>query len=273
MIQDLYYRNSVDFTRIHSCSAVFDESVDDHIVAELDTKDRKQGAQSCKFTFSSSTVAGEKATDSIVSKDISGYDYIEFWIKSTVATSAANLQLHLDNHTNCQSPIETINVPALSADTWTFVRSVLSNTELNTAIISVGLDMDVDIAPCVVWLDDISVVKNDTAEWIKIPRHLWHIDKEAKDVVFDNYVHGIARYNLLKIVGGDKPALLSSDSATSEVNEQFLIAAATARSFAAASGGPSTDPEQRRSQAGFWFNMSNRARRSLPMLTNVRLVE
>ena len=273
MIQNIYYRSSVDFTRLHACATVFDESVDDHISAELDTKDKKQGAQSCKFTFSSSTVAGEKATDSIASKDISGYDYIEFWIKSTVATADGNLQLHLDNHTNCQSPIETVNIDALSADTWTFVRSALSNPELNTAIISVGLDMNVDVAPCVVWLDDISVVKNDSAQWEKIPRHLWKIDKEAKTIVLDNYAHGTARYNLLKLVGGDKPALLTTDSATSEIDEQYVISRATALAFASASGGPNTDPDNKNNMAGFWMGLSAAARRAFPLLTDIRLVE
>jgi len=273
MIQNIYYRSSVDFTRLHACATVFDESVDDHISAELDTKDKKQGAQSCKFTFSSSTVAGEKATDSIASKDISGYDYIEFWIKSTVATADGNLQLHLDNNTNCQSPIETVDIDALSADTWTFVRSSLSNPELNTAIISVGLDMNVDVAPCVVWLDDISVVKNDSAQWAKIPRHLWKIDKEAKDIVLDNYAHGTARYNLLKLVGGDKPALLTTDSATSEIDEQYVISRATALAFASASGGPNTDPDNKNNMAGFWMGLSAAARRAFPLLTDIRLVE
>ena len=273
MIQDIYYRNSVDYVRLHSCGAAFDETVDSDITVSLDTEDKKQGSQSCKFVIAAGASAGDIATDSITSKDISGYDYIEMWIKSTVATSAGNLKLLLDNSASCASPIETLNVPALAADTWTFVRMQLSNPETDTAIISVGLEYDSDLGACTVWLDDISAVENDTAEWIKIPRNLWRIDKEAKDVVFDNYVHGVARYNLLKIVGGDKPALLSSDSDTSEVNEQYLIAAATARAFAATSGGPSVDPDQRRNQAGFWFSMSNRSRKSLPMLTNVRLVE
>jgi hypothetical protein len=273
MIQDLYYRNSVGFTRIHACGAAFDETVDSDITVSLDTKDRKQGSQSCKFVIAAGASAGDIATDSITSKDISGYDYIEMWVKSTVAASSGNLKLLLDNTASCASPIETLSIPALAADTWTFVRMQLSNPELDTAIISVGLEYDSDLGACTVWLDDISAVKNDTAEWIKIPRHLWRIDKEARDVVFDNYVHGIARYNLLKIVGGDKPALLSSDSDTSEVNEQYLIEAATGRAFAATSGGPSVDPDQRRHQAGFWISMANRSKKSLPMLTNVRLVE
>ena len=273
MIQDISFRQSVDFTRLHACAEAFDETVDSDITVSLDTKDKRQGTQSCKFVIAAGASAGDIATDSIASKDISGYDYIELWVKSTVATSSGNLKMLLDDTASCATPLETLSLPALSADTWTFCRVALANPESNTAIISVGLEYDADLGACTVWLDDISVVKNDTANWVKIPRNLWRIDKEAKDVVFDDYVKGVARYNLLKIVGGDKPALITSDSSTSEVSERYLINAATARAYAANSGGSGTDPDQRRSQAGFWFGMANAAKKALPMLTNVRLVE
>jgi hypothetical protein len=273
MVKDLFYRNSVDFTRLHSCNGAFDETVDSDITVSADTKIKKQGTASNKFVIVGGASAGDIATDSITSKDISGYDYIEFWARSTVATSAGNLKILLDDTASCASPLETLSVPALTADTWAFCRVALDNPESDTAIISVGLEYDSDLGACTVWLDDISAVKNDTARWIKVPRHLWWIDKEAKDVVMDSYVHGVARYNLLKIMGGDKPALLSADSDTSEISERYLIAAATARAFAANSGGQGTDPDQRRGQAGFWFGMANSAKRALPLLTNVRLVE
>ena len=273
MVQDIHYRNSVDFKRLHECAVAFDETVDSDFTVSVDTEIKKQGSQSCKFVIAAGASAGDIATDSITSTDISGYDYIEMWIRSTVATSSGNLKLLLDNTASCASPIETLDVPALSADTWTFVRMQLSNPETDTAIISVGLEYDSDLGACTVWLDDISAVANDTADWIKIPRNLWKLDKEAKDVIFDDYVHAVASYSLLKIVGGDKPALLSSDSDTSEVNEQYLISAGTARAYAASSGGSGTDPDQRRSQAGFWFGMANSAKRSLPFLRNVRMVE
>ena len=279
MIQDVYYRNSVDFTRIHACAATFDETEDAEFTQALDTKDKKQGTQSLKITLSASAEADDVIADSITSVNLSGYDTVEMWVKSTVATSAGNLKLHLDSATITEATAdasltdEALSIPALSADTWTFVRMSLDNPESDTAIVSIALEQDADLGACTVWLDDISVVKNDTAEWVKIPRNLWRVDKEAKDVVFDSYMHGVARYSLLKIVGGDKPALLTSDSDTSEVNERYLIAAATARAYASTSGGSGTDPDQRRSQAGFWFGMANAAKRALPLLTNVRLVE
>jgi hypothetical protein len=275
MIQDISYRDSVDAKRLHSCASTFDETTDSDFTQALDTKDKKQGTQSLKLTIAAGASAGDFITDSITSTDISGHDYIEMWVKSTVATSAGNLKLHLDNGTVTAdgNDLESLSIPALSADTWTFVRMALSNPESDTAIVSVGLEYDSDLGACTVWIDDISAVKNDSANWVKIPRNVWRIDKEAKDVVFDSYVHNVARYSLLKIRGGDKPALLTADTDTSEISERYLIAAATARAYAANSGGSGTDPDQRRSQAGFWFGMANASKKSLPLLTNVRLVE
>ena len=275
MIKDISYRSKVDAKRLHACAVTFDETTDSDFTQSLDTEDRKQGTQALKLVIGASAAAGDFISDSITSTDISRYSHIEMWVKSTVATSAGNLKLHLDNGTVTAdgNDLESLNVPALSADTWTFVRMALSSPESDTAIVSVGFEYDSDLGACTVWLDDISVVANDSANWEKIPRNLWRIDKEAKDVVLDDYVHGVTRYNLLKITGGDKPALLSSDSDTSEISERYLIAAATARSFAATSGGAGTDPDQRRGQAGFWFGMANSAKKSFPLLTNVRLVE
>jgi hypothetical protein len=273
MIQNIYYRSSVDSTRILSCNTAFDETVDSDITVTADSKIKKQGTASNKFVVAAGASAGDIATDSIASRDISAYDYIEFWVRSTVATSSGNLKILLDDTANCASPLETLSVPALSADTWTFCRVALANPRSDTAIISVGLEYDADLGACTIWLDDISAVKNDSAQWTKMPRTIWKIDKEAKDIVFDNYVHGTARYTLLKLVGGDKPALLTADSGTSEIDEQYLIARATALAFASASGGPTTDPDNKNNMAGFWMGMSSSARRAFPLLTDVRLVE
>jgi hypothetical protein len=273
MIQNIYYRRSVDYTRLLACDSAFDETVDSDITADADTKIKKQGTASNRFTIVAGASAGDIATDSITSRDISKYDYIEFWVRSSVATSAGNLKILLDDTASCASPLETLSVPALSADTWTFCRVALANPETDTAIISVGLEYDSDLGACIVWLDDISVIKNDSAQWERIPRNLWRIDKEAQDIVLDNYVHGVARYNLLKIVGGDKPALLTADSSSPEIDEQYLIARATGLAFASASGGPNTDPDNKNNMAGFWMGLSSSARRAFPILTDVRLVQ
>jgi hypothetical protein len=217
--------------------------------------------------------AGDIATDSIDSKDISKYDYLECWVKSTVATSAGNLKILLDDTASCATPIETLSVPALSADTWTYVRIALANPETDTAIISVGLEYDSDLGACTVWLDDIKVVQNDTAVWEVFPRHLWRVDREARDIVLSESGKYEVGYALLKITGGDKPALLSAETGTSEIDDSYIIARATALAFSAASGGPGTDPDVLRQQSTFWFGLSEQAKRSFPILMTGRLVE
>jgi len=274
MIQDVFYRSSVEFTRLHACNTAFDETVDSDITVSIDSEDKRQGNGSNKFVIAAGASAGDIATDSITSKDISKYDYLEGWVKIALAagTSAGNLKILLDDTASCASPLETLSVPALTNDTWTFFRVALANPELDTAIISVGLEYDSDLGACTVWLDDISVVRNDSAYWAKTPRNLWRIDKQAQDLVFDEYLDGFAPYTLIKLVGGDKPALLSSDSTTNEIDDGFIIERATALAFSASSGGPLTDPDARRQQAALWFGLAQASKRNFPMLVNVRTV-
>ena len=273
IINRLYYRSSVSFTSLHNCNAAFDETVDSDITVTVDTQDKKQGTGSNKFVIAAGASAGDIATDSITSKDISKYDYLEGWIKSTVATSAGNLKILLDDSASCASPIETLSVPALSADTWTYFRVALANPETDTAIISIGLEYDSDLGACQVRLDDLKVVQNDTAIWEIFPKHLWKIDRSARDLVFTDSGKFEAGYSMLKITGGDKPALLSADTTASEVDDSYIIARATGLAFAATSGGANTDPDQKRQQAAFWLGLAEQAKRAFPLLITGRVVE
>jgi len=272
-ISKIEYRNKISYTRLHDCGSTFDEKTDGDFTQSLDTKDKKQGTQALKMVIASGASAGDFVTDSITSKNISGYDYIEMWVKSTVATSAGNLKLLLDDSASCASPLETLSIPALTADTWTFVRMQLSTPELDTAIISVGLEYDSDLGACTVWIDDITAVKNDTAEWSTLDRRLWKIDKEARDLILLRDGQDAIGYSLIKIVGGDKPATLSSETDTTEIPERYVIAFATMRALLANSGGSSTDPDAKRQLAAYWDGETNRAKASFPMLTNVRTVD
>ena len=254
---------------IHNCDSAFDETIDSDITVTTDSKNRKQGNAN-KFTIAAGASAGDIATDSITSLDISRYDYLECWVKSTVATSAGNLKILLDDTASCASPIETLSIPALSANTWTFVRISLATPHLDTAIISVGLEYDADIGACVVWLDDIRAVANDTITWKNVPNNLWRIDKAAQDIVFTTDGVDFIGYNLLKITGGDKPALLTSDTATCEIDDGYVINKATALALSSNSGGPATDPDANRQQAAFYYGMSEQNKRAFPMLVNVR---
>jgi len=275
MISKIEYRNKVSSTRIHACNVTFDETTDSDFTQSLDIEDKKQGIQALKLVIAGGASAGDFVTDSITSKNISKYDYVEMWVKSTVPTSSGNLKLHLDNGTVTAdgNDLESLSLPALSADTWTFVRMALDNPESDTAIVSVGLEYDSDLGACTVWLDDISVVINDTAEWTTLPRHNWKVDKEARALILVRDGHDAIGYRLIKITGGDKPALLSSDSTATEVDEGFIVANATNLALISTSGGPATDPDAKRQLSAYWSAQAERTRHQLPMLVNVRHVD
>ncbi len=273
MISKIEYRDKVSSTRIHACGATFDEKTDGDFTQSLDTKDKKQGSQALKMVIAVGASAGDFVTDSITSKNISGYDTIEMWVKSTVATSAGNLKLLLDDTASCASPLETLSIPALSADTWTFVRMSLANPETDTAIISVGLEYDSDLGACTVWIDDIVAVANDTAEWATLDRRNWKIDKESRDLILVRDGQAAVGYSLMKITGGDKPALLTSDSTATEIDEDYIIANSITLALLSTSGGPTTDPDAKRQLSAFWADQAQRSKRKFPMLANIRSVD
>ncbi len=275
IINHIYYRSSISSTILHSCNSAFNETVDSDITVTVDTEDKKRGTGCNKFVIAAGASQNDIATDSITSKDISKYDYLECWIKSNVPVTEGNLAILLDDSASCASPLETLSVPALSADTWTYVRIALANPELNTAIISIGLKYGItsDFGACQIRIDDIKVVENDTAVYQIFPKHLWKIDRSARDLVLTDSGRTEAGYALLKITGGDKPALLSTDTGTSEIDDAYIIARATALAFAAASGGPNVDPDAKRQQAAFWFGLAEQAKRAFPILITGRVVE
>jgi hypothetical protein len=282
MISKIEYRPKVSSTRIHAAASTFDETTDDEFTQSLDTKDRKQGTQSLKIGISTSAEADDVIADSITSLNLAKYDTIEMWVKSTVATNAGDLKLHLDSTTITEATAhagdtdEELPIPALSADTWTFVRMSLANPESDTAIVSVALELHTDIASSAavtVWLDDIVAVANDTAEWSTLDRRYWKIGKESRDLILVRDGQCAVGYALIKITGGDKPALLTSDSTATEIDEDYIIASAVNLALLSSSGGPATDPDAKRQLSAYWAQQAERARRSFPMLVNARSVD
>ena len=273
IINRIYYRSAITSTILHSCNSAFDETIDSDFTVTVDTEDKKQGTGSNKFVIADTAGQNDIATDSIVSKNISKYDYLECWVKSTVDVTAGNLHILLDDSASCASPLETLALPALSADTWTYVRIFLANPELDTAIISIGLEYDSDLGACQIRLDDIKVVKNDTAVFQIFPKHLWRIDRSARDLILNDGAESEIGYSMIKLSGGDKPALLTTDTSTTEIDDSYIIARATGLAFSAASGGPSTDPDALRQAAAFWFGLAEQAKRAFPLLITGRVVE
>lgn len=145
---------------IDDCEDAWDEDVPANYTVSLDNVDYKVGTSSVKVVITAAGVAGTILTEVVApGTALPKFTHIEFWIKSSVATAAGDLQILLDDTAKCVSPLETLNVPALVANTWTHVRVALLNPQLDTAIISLGLKYTVDIGACEIHLDDFRAVR------------------------------------------------------------------------------------------------------------------
>lgn len=116
----------------------------------------QEGTAAIKNVVSSSSGANELlAYHNISSINISTTRSIGFWFKSTVGLSAGDLQFLLDNSSACASPLETLNIPAITANTWTWVSIPFATPANLTAIISIGIKQVVDKGAFTYFIDQV----------------------------------------------------------------------------------------------------------------------
>ena len=145
---------------LDDCEDAWDEDVPANFTVSLDAADKMVGTSSVKVDIAAAAAAGTILCEVVApGTALPKFTHLEFWIKSSVATAAGDLQILLDDTVKCGSPLETLNVPALVADKWTHVRVALLTPQLDTAIISLGLKYTVDIGACTIHLDDFRAVR------------------------------------------------------------------------------------------------------------------
>jgi hypothetical protein len=238
------------------------------VTQAFDQTQRKEGSSSLRLVLAAGLAAADDAASKTISSlDISKYDRIEFWIRSSVAAAAGDFTWRLTSG----SVTVSLSIPALVANTWHYHRVAINPDDARqlTAVTTVVLRQVVDIGAATVWVDDIRAAEHSSAKWEGIPAEWWWIDKEAGEIVFKPE-WGTPPYNLLKISGGDKLVLLNADATASEVDPTFVIAYATHLLLLATGGRADADPEARRSLAGYWKAEADKRVRSFPVKQNWR---
>lgn len=228
-LQHLNYRSSYTWTSIHNCNTVFDEVVDADVTASADGEDYASGNSANKFVLATGLGPTDIiASDSISSLDLSGYDTVEFWIKSTVALTAGQLRLRLSASASAAATTEELAIPATSAGTWTRHQVALANPHSDTAIISVGLIHTQEINGATVWLDEVRAFVEDSSIWSRVSRANYKRDKDRRELILNETAYNQTRYSLLKMEGYKKPTALTADSSTCDVEPEYLIMRTTA---------------------------------------------
>ncbi len=143
---------------LEDCEDVWDEQAPGGVTIAVDT-DKKVGTNALKLTVADGAAVGILASEVIAIASLAAYTRITMWIKSSIALSAADLQLLLDDTALCASPLETLNVPALAADTYTQVSMTLANPATDLSLISIGIKMAVDKGAFILHIDDVRAVQ------------------------------------------------------------------------------------------------------------------
>lgn len=148
-------------TLIHDCETAWDEYVGTGVTATADGTTKIIGTYSARATCLASTGVERIMTVAIPPTDMSGYNGIGFWARSTVTLTAGDWKLLLDNTAHCSSPIKTLSLPGIPQNTWCLIYLDGGDMSGCTSIVSVGLYQAVDKGAMSFYIDDVRGCDND----------------------------------------------------------------------------------------------------------------
>jgi len=130
------------------------------VTCDIDEEDFKVGAASATAVVADAFTTGLIATEDIDEIDLSGYNRVAFWFKSSLALDAGDLQLVLSEALACGAGGATevfADLPAIVADTWTVCHLTVDMTGMD-AVLSVGLKAVNDPGACTLKIDDVNML-------------------------------------------------------------------------------------------------------------------
>ncbi len=257
MVNKLEVRTRFNEVILETCDTVWG-TLHANVTGSADTQIQRRGNASLKLVTGSQADGDNLAEQTIGAVDISGFTHLEFWIRSITTKAAADVQIVLSDSSGEE---ERLSIAAVSAaDTWEFQRIALASPEDDTAIITIEVESNhaTNMDSATIWFDDFKVTKADDWRWVRINPRDWYLDRQARDIMFRNKPN----YALLKITGGDKPAIPSSDTEAMEIDDSYVIQYVTAMErMRTARDGP---------ERNLWAARAEQAKAGLRKFSNIR---
>lgn len=197
-----------------------------NVTVTLDTSFEKEGTGCVKAVEDGSSSTGAiLAYHAITSMDLTDSDTIEFWMYSSIALTAGQLQIHLSSTAIIASAEETLDIPAMDAATWYRHSITMEAPASDGAIISVGIYQVADVGAFTFYVDDIHAVYSGSKAYKVLPPDLWDIVKASTPLLrLDSVaVELIGEPHQLRLTGYQLPALFTDDTTTSEIDPSWLI--------------------------------------------------
>lgn len=190
-----------------------------------DTGFKKVGKASVKAVMVNAGANEILAYEDISSIDISDATKVEFWMYSTIAVSLGVMQIRLDDTAAIASALENISIPAMDANTWYRHSVSLANPDLDTAIISLGVYQDSNLADFTFYIDDVIAVNPLTRVYKELNPEQWNIVKGSTNYLklTESGLSVTGSITPLRLTGYQLPVLLNADATTSEIDPQWII--------------------------------------------------
>jgi hypothetical protein len=262
-IYSVDYRSSFSGKQVDSANTTWTEGT--NVTASTDSEDWKAHGASSSF-YLAGVSAGTVGYKDISALNLAKHDTLEFWFKSSVTHAAGDLTIVLSSASALGSAKETINIPAATARTWTYMRVSLASPETDTAITSVGIKYVQGTSTRYVWINDVKSVDSQSATYTRLWGGNYRVDKESRKIFLTEPARGKVGYRLVRLSGYRLPVLLSADSTVCETDPDLVVARATSRSLFSLARGRTTDPDDNDRRAAFFEGVAAQAERSLPAI-------
>lgn len=244
------YSTAIDHL-IESCGAVWDELSDANVTPTLDTT--TLSGSSLKLAVAAGCGANTiLATEDIAPLDITDCDEVVAEVYSSIALDAGDKQILLAPDAQCATPAESLAIPAIAANTPTYIAISLANPPSDSAIISVGVKMITNLAAYNFWIRNIRAQHSQSRNYHKLSPGAWGIVQGTTPQLklTDAGYSAIGNNSRLRLSGYQKPSELSSDTESADIDPDFIIAKVTGSLYAIKG-----DAESLR-QATYWLSIA-----------------
>ena len=249
------------------------------VTATADATFEKVGTYCAKFVVAAGAASGATLCYKDISEvDISDCDKVDFWMYSSIAITAGQLQFMLGATAAIASPLETIDIPAMSAGTFYRHSISLANPHSDTAIISIGVRQasGVDVGAFTFYLDEVETVKDNSRIYRMLSPDFWTIVQASTNLLKldENGYSKVGNNRLLRLTGYQVPAEISADTTSCDIDPDYVIAKTVGLLLVSRAGGSQVDPDEKFRQANFWLGIAETRLRQgrTPLRMNTRWV-
>ncbi len=241
-----------------------------NVTSNTDSADLREGSGAARLEIDAAASSGEVLGESIFSAtEARGFDQLELWHKTNVATTSSNLAIQLQQGSSMH---ESLPLPAAEPDRWTYVSLEIAAPEKNDALDAIRLAVgSSDGGAVTTWLDDIKLVRANSEVWHRVPREFWRVDAAKRELTLTDDAR--LPYSRLRMTGVRSPALLSSDSDVCDVDAQYVINATAAGLLRSRSDRRSASRDGAMQQADLYEQLAQTQRLRMNTPANIRWVD